>query len=850
MHVAGATSNIKGYVESYTAGKLVGWASNGTREHVRLQVAINGIHWLDVNADQPRDDVVEAGFSLIEAGFEVEIPQYCFQGAPCIVDVTVEGTDIPVPGSPFKIDPPALEEHRPLPDLESLDGLITKITDATTKASQLMANVPIILRWLQRTVDRCNGLQQNARIGYNALNEAIGRAGGLQGSIGHLYGIIQERYPSVTLQRSASPRVSIVIPVHNQFQTTYNCIESIAASKTDTSYQLILVDDLSSDETLFASVVFQGGLTIVRTVRNEGYVGACNLGWHAATGENVLFLNNDTLVNDGWLDRLVETLDGDPRIGIVGSRLIFADGKLQEAGGIVWRDGTAWNWGRDQDKMHPQFSFMRDVDYVSGAALMIRRSLLDKLGGFDTYYAPAYYEDTDICFRARAEGYRVVMQPASTIVHLEGQSNGTSTSSGLKRYQLINARKFNTRWAATLKTHRANGRDPALEAERLVVKRALFVDESTPTPDQDAGSNAAFEHMLSLQRLGYKIVFLPADNMAHIPPYTDLLQSKGIECWYAPYAWSVEEYFRRSSVQFDLIYVHRKSNAQRYLQILKKYQKTARILFNYADIHAVREIREANLGEPSPELMQQLERKLEEELDITKQVDAVIVHSSFEKQYIMERRPKAKVFLVPWTFKASEGPLERASRNGIVFVGGFGHPPNVDAVDWFVESIWPQVHPHVGDHPFNIVGSHMPERLKALQAPRVNPMGFVPDLDALLDRTFLTVAPLRYGAGLKGKVLSSLARGVPCVMTPMAAEGMDLPEDLRMLVAESEADMSRTIIELCLDAGDRWQRLAEASRQFVRERFSRDEIDRLLRGAVGSQHSLVDAVGQTTRPVH
>ena len=239
---------------------------------------------------------------------------------------------------------------------------------------------------------------------------------------------------------------------------------------------------------------------------------------------------------------------------------------------------------------------MRDADYVSGAALMIRHDLLTKLNGFDDHYAPAYYEDTDLCFRARAEGFRVVVQPKSTIIHLEGQSNGVSTASGLKRYQVINARKFRLRWADELDKHGINGQSPGREAERMVRKRALFIDVTTPTPDQDAGSNAALQHILSLQRLGYKVVFLPADNMANIPKYTEDLQALGVECWYAPYAWSVEEYFRRNEKDFDLVYIHRKANLLNYRHIVEKYVPTASVVFNYADIHALRDLREAELA--------------------------------------------------------------------------------------------------------------------------------------------------------------------------------------------------------------------------------------------------------------
>jgi GT2 family glycosyltransferase len=504
---------------------------------------------------------------------------------------------------------------------------------------------------------------------------------------------------------------------------------------------------------------------------------------------------------------------------------------LQEAGGIIWRDGSGWNWGRGQDKMHPTYSFMRDADYVSGAALMIRRDLLRELKGFDELYAPAYYEDTDLCFRARAAGYRVVVQPKSTIIHLEGQSNGTDLSTGLKRYQAINAKKFRDRWAKTLSSHRLNGEMPVREAERSVKRRALFIDETTPTPDQDAGSNAILEHMLSFQRLGYKIVFLPAGNMAHIPKYSEELQALGIECWYAPYAWSVEEYFRKNDCNFEVVYIHRKANVLRYLHVVQKYAASASIMFNYADIHALREMREAKLTAAAAKTLKAIERDLQDELDLATQVDAVIVHSTFESDLIKKERPDACVHYVPWTIETISTPAVMAERSGIAFVGGYGHPPNADAVDWFVKEVWPLVTESMTEHAFKIVGSRMPERFNDLRGSTIDPIGFVDDLAELLDGLILTVAPLRFGAGLKGKVLYSFARGVPCVMSPIAAEGLDLPEDLRHLVANEPAEYTKEITALVNDA-DFWKRTSDSVLKFVQERFSQDVIDRLLKDTI------------------
>lgn len=407
-------------------------------------------------------------------------------------------------------------------------------------------------------------------------------------------------------------------------------------------------------------------MKIVRNKKNLGFVGACNAGAEAARGELIYFLNNDTLVQDEWLDALCDTFE-DPTVGVAGSRLLFGEGKLQECGGIIWRDGSGWNWGREQDAKNPDYRYLRDADYVSGAALMVRALLFRKLGGFDALYEPAYYEDTDLCFRVREAGYRVVVQPASTIVHLEGRSNGTDLGSGLKKYQVVNHTKFYRRWSDILKSHRSNGDTPWLEAQRQVKRRALFVDETAPTPDQDAGSNVAYQHMRSLQRLGYHLVFSPCDNMADIPLYTAALEKIGIECVYAPYYYSLEDYFRRRPQKFDVVYLHRFNNANRYMELVRRFQPDARILYNVADLHFLRELRERELG------LQGVNRRgvsAKRELDLIADADAAIVHSEVEWQLAREQRPDANVHCLVWPFRCATRIRGFEERSDIGFVGG------------------------------------------------------------------------------------------------------------------------------------------------------------------------------------
>ena len=423
--------------------------------------------------------------------------------------------------------------------MDFMERAIYSAVAASATADEIAQPLSHLLRLLNDLINAYAALARTHGDGQLSSAAEIAAELGLTGRTRDLVDQLLSEHPHIHFEPAAEPLVSVVIPVHGKFSFTYNCLKSIQKALPKRPFEIIIVDDCSDDETLLAALVFSGGVRILRNPSNLGFVRSCNVGAAEANGKYLFFLNNDTLVQEGWLDELVETFEQVPNVGIAGSKLLFENGQLQEAGGIVWRLGDAWNWGRGRDPNDPAFCFLRDADYVSGAALMIERKLFKDLRGFDERYVPAYYEDTDLAFRVRATGKRVVVQPASQLVHLEGITSGTDTGAGMKRYQVINHGKFYQRWKDTLITHRFNGEQAEQEAERLVRRRAYFIDDSVPTPDQDAGSIAAIAHMRALMELGYKVVFLAADNMSKIHPYTAQLEKLGIECRYHPFYWSV-----------------------------------------------------------------------------------------------------------------------------------------------------------------------------------------------------------------------------------------------------------------------------------------------------------------------
>ena len=223
-------------------------------------------------------------------------------------------------------------------------------------------------------------------------------------------------YGKLVFPREERPMVSIVIPVYNQIHYTYLCLASILEHTKDVSYEVIIADDVSTDATEHLSE-FAENLVIRRNKTNQGFLRNCNQAAEAARGKYVMFLNNDTQVTEGWLSSLVRLIESDGTIGMVGSKLVYPDGRLQEAGGIIWSDGSGWNYGRLDDPDKAEYNYVKDVDYISGAAILLSVKLWKQIGGFDERFAPAYCEDSDLAFEVRKAGYRVVYQPLSKVIH-------------------------------------------------------------------------------------------------------------------------------------------------------------------------------------------------------------------------------------------------------------------------------------------------------------------------------------------------------------------------------------------------------------------------------------------------
>jgi GT2 family glycosyltransferase len=613
------------------------------------------------------------------------------------------------------------------------------------------------------------------------------------------------------------PDVSIIIPIFGQLGYTFNCLHSLFSHESCFSAEIIVVDDCSPDESgAFLAAV--SGIHYHRQAINGGFIRSCNTGAAMARGRYLVMLNNDTRVVKGWLDALLDSFELFPRAGLVGSKLFYADGSLQEAGGIIWRNGTCWNYGRNDDPNRPEYSHARRVDYISGCSICISAPLWRTLGGFDPLFTPAYCEDADLCLRVVAAGYEVWMQPQSRIVHYEGKTSGTDTEKGAKAYQITNTQKLYLRWRKKLEHHRRDPEAPYFEREREVHRRILVVDALVPTPDQDAGSVQTALALRVCTDLGYKTHFVAQDNWLFTDGYTTNLQKEGIECAYAPYDIAFTPYIRRYGRFFDAVLVYRFDVLEKIFDDIRTYARDACLLFHLADLHYLRYQREAQLAQ-RVEGLAEAEAIKRRELALVAASDCTITHSTLEAEVLASEVPDAPVVTWPLMYEVFGTKVPFKERRDICFLGGYRHTPNVDAVKHFVTSILPLIRKFDPSIRLLIAGSNAPQEIRELAGGGIEVLGLVEDLRNLFDRARVFVCPLRYGAGAKGKLMSALSYGLPIVSTPVGVEGAGLLDGEHVLVADTPEAFAKTTLKLYNDEV-LWNHLSKVGQTLLKKDFS------------------------------
>ena len=630
--------------------------------------------------------------------------------------------------------------------------------------------------------------------------------------------------------QAQAPRASIVIPAYGDLPHVLACLESIAAHPPACDYEVIVADDASGDPHI-ARLREVPGLRLVEHPRNLGFLRSVNAAVASARGQWLCLLNADTEVTAGALDAMLRLLRDTPQAGIVGAKLVYPDGRLQEAGGILWRDGSAWNYGRFDDPQAAEYGFVRDVDYVSAAALVMPLALFRELDGFDQRYAPAYCEDSDLAMRVRERGLRVLYQPDAVVIHHEGVSHGRDTALGVKAGQVQNQQRLRERWQGVLEAgHFANGSNLARARERGQGPVILVVDNALPEPDRDAGSRTLMDMIDALQALGWRVKFW-AQNLAADPVYARPLQQRGIEVIHGNrYRACFGAWLAAHAGVIDAVLLSRPAFAHEAIGPVRRHLPQARVLFYGHDLHHARFALEGEVTGDAA-MLADARRLRALEQAVWRQADCVLYPSQAEVDVVRAQLPSVHArAIAPYALDGvpvAPG-LPLAQRRGVLFVAGFGHTPNIDAAQWLVREVWPLVRAARPGAVLTLAGSNPTPAVLALAGDDVRVTGSLSEqaLAAQYASARVALVPLRIGAGIKRKVVEAMHFGVPVVTTPIGAQGLEDAGDALQVAADAQALAQRTIALLGDDPA--WQAQAALARDWVAGRFSAQAIREVL----------------------
>jgi GT2 family glycosyltransferase len=625
-----------------------------------------------------------------------------------------------------------------------------------------------------------------------------------------------------------APLVSIVIPVYNHVDQTIRCLGSIAAVGANCTFEVVVVDDGSTDGSADWLKAFVN-VRLHRLPANSGFVAACNQGAAVARGHYLVFLNNDTEVTADWLDALIRCFTSEAHCGMVGAKLVFPDGTLQEAGGIVFADGSACNYGRGGNPQDPRYDFVREVDYCSGACVAIPKALFEELGGFDTYYSPAYYEDTDLAFSVRAAGYRVIYQPRACVVHFEGQTAGTDVARGVKRFQTINREKFISKQRLALAGQPSPqdfSQHPECSATHRGGRRVLVVDAHYPHPDRDSGSLRMLNMLILLRELGCHVQFW-AQHGTYRDDYSKTLEEHGIELVIPQSRGQTLRWWYDHGAELDIVLMSRLPVALGSIRLVRRYATKASIIFDTVDLHFLRIARGAALHVSNEEAnwADELRRK---ELSLMQQANLTLVVSEYEQALLQKLVPAVDVKVLSTIHKVHGRQSAFSGRSGLLFLGNFEHDPNIDAARWLIQTVMPLLRDRLPGISLHIVGYAADVALADYAAEHVIVHGYIADLAPVFTTIKLALAPLRYGAGVKGKINMAMSYGVPTVTTTVGAEGMDLLDRRDAMIADDAKDFADAIVE-AYDDENLWTCLSDGGIENVKRHFSPEKAREVLK---------------------
>jgi GT2 family glycosyltransferase len=655
-------------------------------------------------------------------------------------------------------------------------------------------------------------------------------------SLSHKFQSFLESKRTLDFEYHSNVLVSIIIVTYNAGHHTFACLESLRSCLTgrSISYEIIVFDNGSgglSKELLdrLSNVI------VAKSDQNRGFVHGANAAADLATGEYLLFLNNDTQVPFGTVEAAISLLAEDSNIGAVGAKLILPDGSLQEAGSIIWSDGSCLGYCRGKSPDAFEANFRRDVDYCSGAFLLTPRRLFEQIGPLDLDYSPAYYEETDYCMRLWANGYRVVYDPTIVAFHFEFASSDSMRNAEVQ--QIANRRKFVDRHSAALPAQFAPDPNHILLARRRPTRafRVLVVDDRVPHTHLGSGFPRARAMLNGLAALGAQVTLFPTDDQPQDWRLVRKTLHPTIEVAFGFTRGDLIDFIEARRGYYDAYLVSRPHNMQPIRLALEKdrqFLSGKALVYDAEAVFCQREITWQKLaGQPLSSAGAQ--RLVSEELDSLRWASKVLCVSERERNLISSNQ-SIDARILGHRILAAPSPTPPSQRQDIIFVGAINsdETPNGDSVIWFIDEVLPLLRQSLDrQFRFIIVGSCRSNGVNRRASKDVVVMGSLGDLSAIYDQARVFVAPTRFAAGVPHKVHEAAGAGVPVVASSLLSEQLAWTAGREILVGADAPSFAKHCADLYED-DQLWIRVRDAALAAVKRDCSPEKFDETLRNVL------------------
>ncbi len=627
-----------------------------------------------------------------------------------------------------------------------------------------------------------------------------------------------------------APALSVLLVFFNQAHLSLLCLRALI-DNADVPFELIIVDNASSDETGELLKRLEN-VKLIRNDENLGFVKAVNQGAELAGADQLLLLNNDAFIEPGALGAALETLREEAGAGAVGGRIETLDGRLQEAGNIIWRDGSCAGYGRGGNPGDGEYRFRRDVDYCSGAFLLFATALFRELGGFDEDFAPAYYEESDFCLRLRQRGLRTIYEPRAVLRHYEFASTGGIEAATAQ--QKKNCGLFRQKHREFLQ-----GQPEADPKKTLFARTAnrhpnlLLIDDAVPHQSLGSGYPRCRHIVSLLAKMPLNVSFYPLqfpfddwnETYRTLPANVEVLLNRGQP--------GLAELLKERTGFYRHVMVSRPTNMAFFNEVLDSLPKKAKQFEIIYDAEAVFASRELLWRKLCGELIDEQEerRAIAEEIDLAGRGASTVITVSNAEAELFRERGHERLFVLGHGLAPIAEPAPFNGRRGLLFVGALKdeHSPNVDSLLWFACYALPRIEREIPEIELWVAGGIGAPSLRRIERPNIHFQGRVESLAAMYRECRVFIAPTRFAAGIPHKVHEAAANGIPCVVTPLLAKQLGWRHEEEVLVAEDPEQFALACIRLHQDKAV-WEHLVNSARNAVLRDCSEERMQHVLRG--------------------